>query len=137
MTVFVDTSVIMYAAGAAHPHREACRGVLRLVAEGELAATTSTEVVQEILHRFARADRVIGQTMAQGVLDLFGDLLPIDRRCLAAAVDRFPSAPHLSARDLLHVATCVVHGIDEIVSVDTGFDMASEIRRLPPADVLG
>lgn len=47
----------MYAGGAAHPHREACRGVLQQVTAGTLGAVVSAEVVLEILHRFSRGDR--------------------------------------------------------------------------------
>ena len=78
--MFIDTSVVMYAAGAEHPQRASCQLVLRRVAGGDLDAVTSTEVLQEILHRFARSRRDTGQRMARGVLDLFGDLIPVDRR---------------------------------------------------------
>ncbi len=52
MTAFLDTAVFMYAGGADHPFRTSCRTILRRAAMGEFAATTSTEVVQEILHRY-------------------------------------------------------------------------------------
>ncbi|MDQ3527227.1 MAG: VapC toxin family PIN domain ribonuclease, partial [Actinomycetota bacterium] len=86
MTVFIDTSVIMYAAGAPHRHRASCQAVLRQVASGELEATTSVEVVHEILHRFSRGQRETGALMAQHVLDVFGPLLPVDHATIADAV---------------------------------------------------
>ena len=132
MSVFIDTSVIMYAAGRPHDHRDACRAVLTRVASGELAGVTSVEVVQEILHRFGRADRDVGARMAQGVLDLFGDLLPVDRQVVGATVARYRSRAGLSARDAIHVATCDVHAIAEIVSVDTDFDAVDGVTRLDP-----
>ncbi|MEJ7797154.1 MAG: type II toxin-antitoxin system VapC family toxin [Solirubrobacteraceae bacterium] len=134
MTVFVDTSVIMYAAGAEHPHRAACRRVLEQVGDGSLDAVTSTEVVQEILRRFGRGRRDIGQRMARGVLDLFDDLIPIDRPAILATVSLFAEHPQLSARDALHVATCVNRAIGEIVSVDGGFDAVAGVRRVDPAE---
>ena len=39
----------------------------------------------------------------------------------------------LSARDVVHVATCVHEGITEIVSPDRGFDQVAEVRRIDPA----
>ncbi len=132
MSVFIDTSVIMYAAGRAHHHRDACRAVLTQVASGELAGVTSVEVVQEILHRFARGDRDVGARMAQGVLDLFGDLLPVDRQVIGATVARYRSDAGLSARDAIHVATCEVHAITELVSVDTDFDDIEGLTRIDP-----
>lgn len=137
MTVFIDTSVVMYAAGAEHVHRDACRDVMAAVADRTLDAVTSVEVVQEILHRFARGRRAIGARMARSALDVFGDVLPIDRRTVVEAVARHERHPLLSARDALHVATCVVNGIDEIVSVDTGFDVVRDVRRLSPDAIAG
>jgi len=135
VTVFIDTSVIMYAAGAPHRHRAACRRVLERVAEGSIYAATSTEVVQEILHRFARGRREVGQRMAEATLDLFDDLIPVDRRSIAGAVSDYARRPQLSARDVLHVATCVSRGIGAIVSVDSGFDAVAEVRRIEPSEL--
>lgn len=122
----------MYAGGAEHPHREACRAVMSRIADGTLEAVTSAEVVQEILHRFSKGRREIGSRMARSVLDLFGEVLSVERQTVASAVTRYETNPQLSARDALHVATCVAHGIVDIVSVDKGFDVAKEIRRVDP-----
>jgi len=135
VTAFIDTSVIMYAAGAEHPDRAACRRVLERVADGSIDAVTSTEVVQEILHRFARGRRDVGQRMARSVLDLFDELIPINRQSIAGAVSLYADHPQLSARDALHVATCVDSAIDEIVSVDSGFDAVDQVRRIEPSEV--
>lgn len=135
MTVFIDTSVVMYAGGAEHPHRDACRSVMMQVADGSLDAVTSVEVVQEILHRFARGRREMGCRMARSVLDLFDDVLPVDRRTITDALARYEDHPQLSARDALHVATCAANDIGEIVSVDCGFDVVDGIRRVAPASL--
>lgn len=137
MTVFIDTSVIMYAGGSAHRDRAACQSVLVRVADGTIDAVTSTEVVQEILHRFARGRREVGQRMARSVLDLFDDLVAVDRPSILGAVNVYATYPQLSARDALHVATCVGRGISEIVSLDRGFDVVSEVRRIEPSDLTG
>jgi predicted nucleic acid-binding protein len=49
-------------------------------------------------------------------------------------VERYPE---LSARDLIHVATCLEEGITAIVSPDRGFDTVSEIRRVDPSEEAG
>ncbi|MGI8536436.1 MAG: type II toxin-antitoxin system VapC family toxin [Mycobacteriales bacterium] len=123
--MFIDTSVIMYAGGAEHPHRASCQRVLERVADRSLEAVTSTEVVQEILRRFARGQRETGQRMARSVLDLFDDLLPVDRQSVGEAVSLFARHPQLSARDALHIG--------DIVSVDTGFDLVTAVQRVEPA----
>ncbi len=133
MTRFVDTAILMYAAGSDHALREPCVRILDLVSSRDLDAVISTEVVQEILHRYlsirqpTTAIRVAAQAM-----DLFTPVLPIThflmRRVPALAI-RYPT---LQARDLIHVATCIHEGITEIISPDTGFDVVHELRRLDP-----
>ena len=135
MTLFVDTAVIMYAAGADHPLKEPCAEILRRIAAGKLSAVTSAEVIQEIAHRFVHAGR--SEQAAQLMtfaLDLFSPVLPIGQ----AVVERLPGLirryPSLQARDLIHVATCLEERIDAIVSPDRGFDQVAELRRIDPAD---
>lgn len=121
----------MYAGGAEHPLREPSQAILRAIGEGRLAALTSTEVVQEILHRFVAIRRPeVGAAMAREVITAFGPLLPITH----AVIDRMPDLvvryPRLTARDLIHVATCLEEDIGVILSPDRGFDEVSEIHRL-------
>jgi uncharacterized protein len=135
VTVFIDTSVIMYAGGAEHPLRQPCRDVMRRIVTGDLDAATSTEVVQEILHRFARGRRPIGVRMARGVLELFGDVVAVDRTIMVDALRQYEQSPGVSSRDAVHAATCRVHGIDHIVSVDAGFDAVADIIRVHPSEL--
>jgi len=138
LSVFIDTAVFMYAGGAEHPLREPSRDVLRAVAEGRVIAMTSAEVIQEILHRFVAIRRpATGADMAREAMTAFAPVLPITH----AIVERMPELvvryPSLTARDLIHVATCMEEGIDVIVSPDRGFDGVTEIRRLDPSQAAG
>lgn len=138
MTVFIDTAILMYAGGVEHPLREPCRDVLRAATDGRLAAATSVEVVQEILHRFIAIRRPDdGVAMARETITAFGPLLPVTH----AVVERMPRLveryPELSARDLIHVATCLEEGIATIISPDRGLDTVSEVRRFDPSEALG
>lgn len=135
MTIFVDTSVIMYAGGADHPLREPCREVMRRVVSGELPGVTSTEVVQEILHRFARGRREAGARMAQATIDLFGELIGIDHATMAETVRHYSQVPGISSRDAIHAGTCAVHAIGQIVSTDMGFDEVVNLERLDPREL--
>lgn len=135
MTAFIDTAVMMYAAGRDHLLREPCRHILESVVAGSLTATTSVEVVQEIVHRY----RSIGQpdlafTVARDTLDLFAPVLPITHALMRRVPDLALRYPRLAARDLVHVATCIHEGIAEIVSPDRGFDAVQEIRRVAPEE---
>jgi len=108
VTLFLDMAVFMCAGGSEHPLRDPCRRILHNAALGELSATTSTEVVHEILHRFLSIGRPqTGLQMATDTLDMFASVLPITHglmRGLPQLVERYPA---LSARDLIHVATCI------------------------------
>ncbi len=134
MTVFVDTAVLMYAAGGEHALREPCQRLLRRVADGEIEAVTSVEVIQEILHRFTRVGRPeLGAAMARASLDLLAPVLPLTHAVMRRLPDLVDRYPRLEARDLVHVATCVHEGITEIASPDRDFDAVSEVQRLDPA----
>lgn len=136
MTVFVDTAVLMYAAGTEHPLRDPCRDVLRRISDGELDAAISAEVVQEILHRFTRIGRPeAGTQLARAALDLFAPVLPITHATMRRVPDLLERHPALAARDLVHVATCLEEGITDVISPDRGLDIVPGIRRLDPMEV--
>jgi len=125
----------MYAAGAPHELREPSVRIVRLVRDGMLQAVISAEVIQEILHRFVAIRRPgVGARIARDALDLFAPVLPITH----AVMDRMPELidryPSLTARDLVHVATCLEDGIGAIVSPDRGLDAVREVRRIPLDD---
>ena len=133
MTLFVDSSILMYTAGGDHPLREPSVRIMDRVSSGALAAVTSTEVVQEIFHRYLNirrpdiAIRLAGQTM-----DIFAPVVPITHAIMRRMPDLATRYPELQARDLIHVATCIHEGIEEIVSADRGFDQVAEVRRIDP-----
>ena len=135
MTIFVDTSVIMYAAGNDHPMREPCAAIMRAIDARSVEAVTSVEVVQEILHRFLAVRRPdIADALARSTLDTFAPVLPITHALMRRVPDLARRYPTLAARDLVHLATCIHEGIAEIISTDRGFDEVSEVRRIPPEE---
>ena len=136
MTLFIDTAVIMYAAGAEHPLRDPSIRVMDRVIGGTIDATTSVEVVQEIVHRYLSVRREeLARRVARQTLDIFAPVLPISHALMRRVPDLAARYPSLSARDLVHVATCVHEGIAEIVSPDRAFDQVAELRRLDPVDL--
>jgi predicted nucleic acid-binding protein len=138
VTVFIDTAVIMYAAGSSHSLRDPSRRILRLVESGALLAVTSTEVVQEIAHRFLSIGRRdIAEQLTTDTLDLFAPVLPITHAVVRRLPGLIAQYPGLAARDLIHVATCQHEGIADIVSPDRGFDGVAGLRRLDPTEFAG
>lgn len=132
MTVFVDSNIPMYLVGAAHPHKDAARAALeRAVIDGE-RLVTDAEVMQEILHRYAAIGRrdAIGPAMTS-LLGVVDEVLSIDADAVLAAARLLDRGVGVSARDALHVAVMRRHGIDDILTFDTGFDAVGGIRRRP------
>lgn len=133
MTIFVDTAILMYAAGAEHPLRAPCRAIVRAVGAGTIEAVTSTQVVQEILHRYAAIGRRSdGVALAEATLDLFAPVLPVTHALIRRVPVLLERYSELSARDAVHAATCLHEGIVEIVSPDRAFDRVAGLRRLDP-----
>jgi len=127
----VDANVIVYSA-VPSPQREPCLELLAAIARGDADGRTSTAVLEEVWHlelsgRAGDLDGVTARAYAA-----LGPLLPVSdesfRRALAL------DAPALGANDRLHVATCLTHGIDLVISADRSFDSVPEIRRIDPLD---
>ena len=134
VTVFLDTAIFMYAAGAEHPFREPCRVVLARagprrdrrdhVGGSHPGAHPSISVDQ------ARPTQPTES--ARDVLGAFGPVLAVDHAVVSRLPDLLARYPALATRDLVHVATCIEEGIGEIVTPDRGFDAVREIRRVDP-----
>jgi predicted nucleic acid-binding protein len=137
MQVFLDTNIFLYPGGSPHPERDACLQILQRVADGSLVATTNTEVVQEILYvLIRRGKREEALVLSATILDLFPELLPVKRDEIARARDLLRRYPGLSVRDAIHAASMMENGVDTIVSLESDFDLVSEIRRVNPRDLL-
>ena len=133
MRVFLDTDVFLYAAGRAHPRREARAQLLRRMADGALDAITNSEVVQEILYVLVRrGQRDEGVTLARHVAALFPELLAVTGQDMDRACDLVARYPKLPVRDAVHAATMLGNGLKHVVSVDEDLDQVREIRRVAP-----
>jgi len=131
----LDVNVPMYAAGRAHPYKEACVWVMTEVAESRLAAAIDVEAVQEILYRYRELQQwETGFTMANSLLDLVPIVYPVSLDDVRLTVDLFRQyAPQgVKARDLIHVAVMRNRGLTRIISTDQHFDRIAEIVRIDP-----
>ncbi|HZI98890.1 MAG TPA: type II toxin-antitoxin system VapC family toxin [Actinomycetales bacterium] len=122
--IFVDTNVFMYAVGGAHPLRTPARETLTGHRRARRPMATSVEVLQEFLHAYLPVGRL--ETL-DAALQLATDLAevwtvdPDDVRDARLLHDRHP---HLSARDLMHLAVCASRGVDELLTYDRGLAAA-------------
>lgn len=131
MKVFVDSSIPMYVAGREHPLRERAVRFLERVRAGEVDACTSTQVLQEILYRYAGLKRL---DLAERVYDLFVQLCPTVFAVTLSDTDRaksdFVRGSSNRVRDAIHAAVMLNNGVHEIATFDTGFDDVEGIRRI-------
>lgn len=129
--IFVDSNIPMYLIGGPHPHKvDAQRRVERLISERQ-RLVTDAEVLQEITHRYAALNRrQYIQPGFDALLNIADEVFPVDLAVAERAKQIVLGYPRLSARDAVHLAVMERHGIDRILSFDSGFDGLAGITRL-------
>jgi predicted nucleic acid-binding protein len=112
--------------------RAPARRFLERARRGEVEICTSTEVLQEILYRYAALKRL---DLAAQVYDLFVQLCPVVFAVTLADTDRarqLLSAAHdVSVRDIVHAAVMLNNAVTSIATFDDGFERVPGITRLP------
>jgi len=122
----------MYLVGGEHAHKLDARLTLERLAGEQRPLVTSSEIFQEILHRYVSIDRRdMIERAFEALREIVDSVLAIEQADVFAAKDLVQAHGRLSARDALHVAVMRRNQIAEIVSFDRGFDGVSGIRRLP------
>jgi predicted nucleic acid-binding protein len=121
----------MYSVGGDHRNLGPARRFLESARRGDFEACTSTEVLQEILYRYSSIGRL---DAARGVYDAFVEICPEVLSVTLADTDRardiLCESTGISARDAVHAAVMLNHGIDCIATFDKDFDRIRGIRRL-------
>lgn len=131
--LFLDANVIMYALGKDHPLRDPCRKCLERVKRGEIAVLTNTEVVQEIFHRyFAIRMPNIAEEAYAAMKTFCNEILPVTLRETDKALALLKKHPSINARDAVHAATMLNHGVEKVLSADPHFDAIHGIRLVVP-----
>jgi uncharacterized protein len=131
----LDTNVPMYAAGAAHSYRDACRWIMTEVTQGRVLVAIDAEIIQEILYRYSALGRHgDAVTMATDLLTLIPTVYPVTEADVRTAVSLYAqyAGQGVRARDLIHAAVMLNNGLTEIISADAHFDRVAGIRRLDP-----
>lgn len=132
---FVDTSVLLLAAGGEHAQRPPCRAFLTAAAASQTPLHASTEAIQEYLfHGLRVSDResAIAQSRALvGVLHLHDLTVAV----LLRAIQLVEATP-LRGRGAVHAATALEVGFDAIVTLDSDFALVPGLRALHPSEAL-
>jgi hypothetical protein len=129
--IFIDSNIPMYVAGRDHPLRDPARRLLEQARAGEVEICSDTEVLQEILYRYAGLQRL---DLAADVYDLFVRLCPVILPVTLADTDRarvlLASVRGVSVRNAIHAAVMLNHDIGRIATFDDGFDAIPGISRM-------
>lgn len=130
MRVFVDSNIPMYVAGREHPNRQRALQFMQAVRAGDIHAVTSTEVLQEILYRYAGMRRLdLGRSVYDLFVQLCEEVLPVSLADTDLARDLLCEGKAPGARDAVHAAVMLNHGLKQIATFDTGFDRVPGIQR--------
>jgi uncharacterized protein len=122
----------MYLVGRPHPHKlDAQVTVERLIAERE-RIVTSSEIFQELLHRYLSLDRRdrIGAAF-DALQEIVDEVFAVEKDDVLMARDIINAHPRLVARDAVHIAVMRRRRIKKILSFDSDFDEVAGITRLP------
>ena len=133
---YVDTNIMMYAAGKENIYKEVCLKVLDNISSYEYEYYINTEVFQELLYRYDNIGmRSFGIELAESVLELFNHILSIEEKDIYLSVSMMKKYKQLLSRDAIIIANMLNNNIKEIISVDKDFDKVSEINRINPEEL--
>jgi predicted nucleic acid-binding protein len=129
--IFVDSNIPMYLVGASHPHKIAAQRMLEKLIRDRERLTTDADVLQEILHRYVAIDRRDAiQPAFDALLGVADEILAVDSKTVEHAKQVVLEYRRLSVRDAIHLSIMERHGIERILSFDSGFDSFPGITRL-------
>jgi predicted nucleic acid-binding protein len=102
--------------------------LLESVHAGSVEACTSTEVLQEILHRYSAIGRL---DLARSVYDLFvqvvHEIFDVTLSDTDLARDLLTTTGGLSARNAVHAAVTLNRGVTSIATFDRGFEKVGRV----------
>lgn len=129
----IDTNIIMYALGRAHPLREKCRDIFTGIVNNAVEANIDTELLQELLYVYSsRGEREKGLMVVGDMLNLFPSPYAIKRDEIEKAKDLMKKYSTLVARDAIHCAVTITYDLEGIISTDKDLEQVKEINCLKP-----
>lgn len=131
--IVLDTTVLVYAKGADHVLRDPCRQLIAAIAERQVAATTTVEVIQELVHvRARRRGRADATALGRDYAELLSPLLAVTRDDLDRGLALYEHCEHLGAFDAVLAASAEAAGAQALVSADTGFAELRAVEHILP-----
>jgi predicted nucleic acid-binding protein len=130
---FVDTNVFVYAVAEDSPYQAGAAATMEAIGAGRASAVTSVTVIEELWHQELRGRLPGLDGAAEAAFVLMRPVLDVTGEVLDRAFDL--KVRGLGANDRIHVATCLVNGLDTVLTADRAFDSAPGLRRVDPADL--
>jgi hypothetical protein len=116
---FVDSNVFIYAVGRAHPLRDEAQSFFLEASQEGSKLVTSAKVMQELLHAYLPVQRISTLDAAfKLVTNGIDRIFAIDADTVTHARHLMDQHPALTARDLIHLATCQVYAIKNLKTFD-------------------
>ncbi len=116
--IFVDTNVFMYAVGRSHPLRAPAQSFFEEAVQQGDRLVTSAEVLQELLHAYLPVGRLATLGAAMELATSLTTVVALERDDVELARSLMERHPGLGARDLVHLATCIRHGVPRMRTFD-------------------
>ncbi|MGA7703911.1 MAG: type II toxin-antitoxin system VapC family toxin [Solirubrobacteraceae bacterium] len=131
--ILLDTTVLVYAKGTDHPFRDPCRRLIDAIAEEEIEATTTVEVLQEFVHlRAQRRGRSDAVALGRDYADLLAPLFSVEEEHLRRGLALFERHDHLGAFDAVLAASALDANASAFVSADSAFAQVSNLPHVVP-----
>ena len=125
---FVDTNVVMYAVGRAHPLKEEARQFFEEALRDRTPLATSAEVLQELLHTYLPVARLETLDAALELVESRVETIwSVEAEDVHLARSLVGAHGELGARDLLHLACCRRREVDQMKTFDR--PLAAAFRR--------
>lgn len=125
--IFVDTNVFMYAVGREHPLRDPARKFFAQAKAEGTPLCSSAEVLQELMHAFISTSRLERLEVAMRLAsDATAKIWSIEAADVQLAHTLMPRYAGLSARDLVHLASCRRRDVRTIKTWDRALAAAFE-----------
>lgn len=131
----IDTNIIIYSKGKAHPYKKSCSLLLNNIALDLKSEkyNTDIEVFYEIAHYYLSKDR---RDKALKILRdlrvLFPSPFSISEKEVKIAAYLIEKYGFISIRDAIHTAIVINYKLEGIISADKHFDRLKEIKRFDP-----
>lgn len=130
----LDTTVLVYPVGKAHPLRDPCRRFIAAAADGRVNATTTAEVIQEFVHvRARRTTRSEASSLGADYAQLLSPLLANVEAELMSGLQLFAGVDGLGAFDAVLSAIALSRGADALISADAAFARVPGMTHIHPA----